>query len=264
MRNLIDLSIPLYDYMPVGNVWAWDVPFTHEVITNIEQHGFELWRIIMHSETGTRLMIPAMSDHSLPHLDELELSDLYERPTAVIDIPKDAREPITAEDIDQYVGCAGLRTGDAVLNRTGWGNGQRYEKIGDDYARQTPYFGQTGAERLVDVMRENKSNLLLSDITYFGCGDAYMVPEWSSKPAWERPPFPSEQAKRYMHEYSNEKMLADFGSAAALTRSGFVLLVAALVDCDKITQQQVSTTVLPLKMRGGVSSPCRVIAVEES
>lgn len=263
-KRIVDLSIPLYDYMPVGNVWAWDVPFTHENITTIEQHGFELWRIVMHSETGTRLMPPVMSDHTLPHIDELDLNTLVDRETLVVDIPKGPREPITAEDIKRYVEPADFRTGDALLIRTGWGDNQRYYELGDDYTRRTPHFGESGAEALIELMREKKSDLLLSDIAYYGCGDTYMMPEWSSKPFWERQPFPSDAAKRYMHAYTTEKMKADWGSARALTASGFVMLCAALVDCNKITQPRINVTVLPLKLRGGVASPARIIATENA
>lgn len=24
---VVDLTLPMYDFMPVGNVWAWDVPY---------------------------------------------------------------------------------------------------------------------------------------------------------------------------------------------------------------------------------------------
>ena len=66
MSKYIDCTMPFYDYMPVGNVWAWDVPFRTEPITTHEKNSYELWMITMHSETGTRLMIKAMQDPNAP------------------------------------------------------------------------------------------------------------------------------------------------------------------------------------------------------
>ena len=73
MSKYIDCTMPFYDYMPVGNVWAWDVPFRTEPITTHEKNSYELWMITMHSETGTRLMIKAMQDPNAPTVDRLPL-----------------------------------------------------------------------------------------------------------------------------------------------------------------------------------------------
>jgi kynurenine formamidase len=248
--------------MPVGNVWAWDVPFQTQRITTIERHGFELFMITMHSETGTRLMPPCLSDPTLPKIDELDLRSLVLRDTLVVDLPKGPGEEITAEDIEMAVVPAGLGEGEALLIRTGWGDGERYYELGDDYARQTPHFAQSGAERLVAFMKERKSDLLASDIAYYGWGGRYMLPEWASKPPWERPPFPSPEAIRYLHAYTLEKVRADWGSAAVFT-AGRIMLVAALVNCGALTRQRVKLIILPLKIRGGAAAPCRVVALEE-
>ena len=50
MSKYIDCTMPFYDYMPVGNVWAWDVPFRTEPITTHEKNSYELWMITMHSD----------------------------------------------------------------------------------------------------------------------------------------------------------------------------------------------------------------------
>lgn len=201
-KRIIDLSIPLYDFMPVGNVWAWDVPFQTQPITSIEKHGFDLFMITMHSETGTRLMPPAISDKTEPGVDTLDLNLLVDRETVVADCPKGADEEIVAADIDRIFSGYNVQQGDALLIRTGWGNGERYYKIGDDYARRTPHFAKDGADRLAELATERGINLVASDIAYYGWGGKHMLPEWSSKPFWERPAFPSEEARRYMHAYT--------------------------------------------------------------
>ena len=57
MSKYVDCTIPLYDFMPVGNVWAWDVPFHSEPITTHKNNSYELWMITMHSEAGTRILM---------------------------------------------------------------------------------------------------------------------------------------------------------------------------------------------------------------
>jgi len=68
--------------------------------------------------------------------------------------------------------------GDIVLIRTGWGNNQRYEQMGDDYAVRTPHFSEAGSLRLAEVMREKKSDTVAIDVAYVGsCGWKFMKRE---------------------------------------------------------------------------------------
>lgn len=87
MSKYIDCTMPFYDYMPVGNVWAWDVPFRTEPITTHEKNSYELWMITMHSETGTRLMIKAMQDPNAPTVDRLPLNEFLNRDAVILDVP---------------------------------------------------------------------------------------------------------------------------------------------------------------------------------
>src|SRR3712207_7608575 len=77
--RMIDLTLPLYDFMPVGNVWAWDVPFQARPITTAERNGYELTMVTMHSEAGTRLMIRAMTHEGAATVDQLPLESLVDR-----------------------------------------------------------------------------------------------------------------------------------------------------------------------------------------
>ena len=87
MSRYIDCTMPFYDFMPVGNVWAWDVPFQTRPITTHAQNSYELWMITMHSETGTRLMIKAMQDPNAPTVDRLPLEQFLNRDAVVLDTP---------------------------------------------------------------------------------------------------------------------------------------------------------------------------------
>ena len=86
MSKYVDCTIPLYDFMPVGNVWAWDVPFHSEPITTHKNNSYELWMITMHSEAGTRIMIKAMQDPNAPTVDRIPLEQLVNREAVVIDV----------------------------------------------------------------------------------------------------------------------------------------------------------------------------------
>ena len=101
MASYLNLTLPLYDFMPVGNVWAWDVPFQSRPITTVERNGFELSMITMHSETGTRLMIPRMQDPNAPTVDQVDLEDLVMRDLHVADLYAPANwEQLSAADLD--------------------------------------------------------------------------------------------------------------------------------------------------------------------
>ena len=260
--RVVDLTLPLYDFMPVGNVWAWDVPFQTEPITTWDQHGYELTMITMHSETGTRLMIQAMTHERAPRVDELPLEPFVMRPTVVVDAPCGIDGALEPADIDRAFAGADFRDGDAVLVRTGWGDDRRWVELGDDYARRTPYVTGAAAERLVEHLKARQSDLVGSDVAYWGRGDRYQRPEWADKPAWERHPFPSLAARRYLAQYTREKALADFASPAVLTAAN-ISFIGAMCNLGSVSQRRVHLIVLPMKMQGGRGASCRVVAVEQ-
>jgi len=262
MTRVIDCTLPLYDYMPVGNVWAWDVPFQSQPITNDVIHGYELMMITMHSEAGTRLMIKAMQDKSAPKVDELPLDQLVNQDAIVIDIPCEIGYAVQPEDIEKAFNGVDFQEGDAVIIRTGWGDDNRWEKIGDDYARKTPYISKNAAEKLVEIMKANKSDLVGTDCAYWGRGDKYQLPEWASKPAWERNPFPSIEAKRYLAQYTKDKAYADFQSPYVMNSNG-MMYIGAMCNLNQIEKKRFKMTVLPLKLKGARGSTCSVVVIED-
>jgi kynurenine formamidase len=259
--RVVDLTLPLYDFMPVGNVWAWDVPFQSRPITTWEQNGYELTMLTMHSEAGTRLMIRAMTHGEAPRIDQLPLEPFVLRPTAVLETPCGIGGVLEPADIDRAFQDADVREGDAVLLHTGWGDDRRWVELGDDYARRTPYVSKAAAERLVEHLRATQSDLVGADVAYWGRGDRYQGPEWADRPAWERAPFPSIQARRYLAGYTREKALADFESPAVLTAAN-VNFIGALCNLGGLSRRRVELIVLPLKVQGARGATCRVVAVE--
>lgn len=258
----INISLPLYDYMPVGNVWPWDVPFQSEHITTIERNGFELTMITMHSETGTRLMLPRMQDQSAPSVDEVDLGELVNRQLRIVDVAVGAEEEISSEAMRRVLtGLADFPRGAALLVRTGWGDERRWEKLGDDYARNTPHFSPGAAEEVCAFLIGNGSRLVLSDVAYYGRGEKYALPLWGRKEAWERHPFPSLPARRFLSQYSRQKSEEDWDSPPVFNRLG-VMYVGACCSCGEITDPAPTVTVLPMRLRGLAGAPCTVVVSE--
>lgn len=265
--KVINLTLPLYPYMPVGNAWAWDSPFQLTQLMTPQGHGASAYHMSFHSETGTRLMLAACYEEGAPKIHELDYRPLVNRPTVVIDIPKEATEPIFPEDIDDTLAKDDdVVEGDAVLIRTGWGNNERYRELGDEYSTTTPHFSVAGAERLVEVMVSKGLDLMLTDCAYIGgLGRGLQYPEWSSRAPWDRPPFPSQQARIYMRHYTGSRGAGgsgpDFPASVPLHEE--VSPVAALANCGSITKKRIRVTVLPIFLEGAAGAPCSVAAMEE-
>ncbi|MDQ0218071.1 hypothetical protein ELQ35_01395 [Peribacillus cavernae] len=262
MTKWIDLTLPLYDYMPVGNVWAWDVPFQTEPITKDSHNGYELTKITMFSETGTRLMIRAMQDPDAPKVHELPLDSLMMRDAVIVDLPVEADHEVTALDIDKGFERAEIKMNDAILLRTGWGDNESWVELGDDYARTAPHVSKGGAERLVEVMKDFHSDLVGTDMPYLGGGRKFQLPEWASKPSWERNPFPSVEARRYLANYTTEKAYEDFPSPNILN-SADVMYIGAMCNLGEISEKRIKLSVLPLKIQGARGATCRAVALQE-
>lgn len=266
--TVINLTLPLYPYMPVGNVWAWDAPFRRQATMTRELHGVEQYAMSFHSEAGTRLMIAACYDDTAPRIDQLDYTEYVNRPTVVIDIPKAPREQLTPEDFDRaIIGHPHFCNGDAVLIRTGWGRAGHFRELGDDYARTTPHFSVAGAERLVELMLERDSTFLLTDCAYVGnLGVEFMYPEWADREPWDRPPFPSDQARAYMRNYTLERGAGggapDWAASVVLHKD--LSIIPALTNVDLITQPRISVTALPLVLADAEGATCTVYAMEES
>ncbi len=263
MGRVVNITLPLYDHMPVGNVWAWDMPFEMEDITTYEQHGMRKHACRVDSEVGTRFVMKAIYDPKAPPVGKLDFARLVNRDCVVIDIPKGAREEINASDIQSKVeDDPDYRDGDVVLIRTGWGDGERFRKMGDAYAYDTPHFGDDGAERLGRVMEEKGTDLFVIDVAYIGnCGRKYMMDEWVKLPPWQRPPWPSEAARTYMRYYTREKVVADWTTSELLHRVAMAII--ACCNCGSISRKRVKLTALPLFIEQGVGAPITVVAVED-
>ena len=135
-------------------------------------------------------------------------------------------------------------------------------EAGGRYILESPHFSLGAAELLASKMVAKNSDLLLTDLAIIGWPNKHLIPEWCSlRP---RPgPWPSPEAKVYLHLYDPEKSKRDFAVEIVFARAG-IMTVKKLLHCGAIGQNRVKIIISPLNIVRGVSSTCRVIAVQEA
>jgi len=219
--------------------------------------------IILGLETGTCLMMPAQFSafRKTARLHDVPADKLVLRPGAVADLRKGPREGISPADVDRVIEGGDLGPGDALLIRTGWGDGAPRERGSDEYLLDTPYLTPEAARTLGKAMAERGSDLLLLDTALVGYPDKHLIPEWVTM--LPRPlPWPSEGARAYLQGYLEGEVNEDWAADYALAEAG-VTVVKRLVNCQAIQGPRVRLVLAPLHLVRGVGSTCRVVAVEE-
>lgn len=263
-REVVNLTMPLYPYMPLGSAWAFDVPFQTEPIRTYEDGGAQLDYFQFSTETGTHIVTAARHDPKGKLIGDLDFADLVDRRTALVDIPKTEREQISREDIERSVSeCQCLDGADSVLIRTGWGEVRRCDEMGDRFVLDAPSFSDAAATLLANILIRKSITMLVVDIPYLtGGGRSHMRTEWGSTASWLRPPWPSEQAKAYLRLYTPEKMDSDWGAARELYKIGTVVVGAC--NMNAIVGNRVLITALPFFVEGSPSAPVTIIAIPDS
>lgn len=259
---MINLTIPLYPNFPGGSVFPWESPFQTEDIATYDRNGARLFYIALASETGTRLMGPSLVKSTGASVAEASLPDLLNRDTSVLRISKGPGEAITCSDLDAALkNVSPLQAGDALLIATGWGDEKRWKKIGSDYATRSPYFTQQAAHRLLEIMQDAESNLLLTDCVYLDqpANSLHHRP-WLEAPAWMRPPFPSDQARSYLRCYTTEMVQMDW--PITIQMLSHVWAVVGLANCGSFTADRLRVSCLPMFIDEAGEAPCTIVAEE--
>ncbi|MBI2305235.1 MAG: cyclase family protein [Chloroflexi bacterium] len=261
--RIIDLTMPLYEGMGYGSVYPQERPFEVEWIFTYERDGHQRGVHMVSSEPGTRMILPSIHvlQKDSPKLDQLDLSKFVMRDTVILDIPKKAGEEITAAEMERAFSQADVRTGDAVLLRTGWGDDERYIKLGENYELNSPFFHHTTRKRLAELMKERQSDLFCYDM-------ANMNPYPDLKNTWcAQKPRPkswvSPEAKAFLakQKEGRVKQPGEVDGAAVLFGAG-ISAIGGLVNCGDISQKRFKLTALPLKVRGWGVGFCYAIATE--
>lgn len=257
--RVVNLTLPIAPYFPVGSTFPWESPYWTEDIATVERNVAHLSYISMGSGTGTRLRAPSFGRSGAPTTSQLALDVLVNRDAVVLAIPRGAGEAINADDVDAAIAASGAWRDRAVIVATGWGDDERWERLGEAYALDSPYFTPAAAQRLSAAMRERGANLLVTDCAHLDrIGGMYAREEWTSVPPWQRPPYPSVQAKTYLRHYTRDKVRADFAASLALTHDAAV--VVGLANCAALAGRAVRLTILPMFVQDVAETPCTVVA----
>ena len=256
--RLVDLTLTLdHDAMPDEAL-----PSAASFVLAPREHpdkGF-----LLGSETGTCLTLPAQfAEHrKTRRLHEIPPEALVLRPTVLVDVPAGPGEEIGAAVIERALAKADVRSGDAVLLRTGWGDRGLERQGGTAYLLGGPRLSVDAAQTLGTRLRALGSDLLLTDLALIARLDAHQIPEWQSLLPRPRP-YPSAESTVYLHLYTPEKARADYATARALAEAG-VMTVKRLVNCGGLAGPRLSIIVGPLHLVRGIGSTCRVIAMLEA
>jgi kynurenine formamidase len=218
--------------------------------------------ITVGTDSATALLLPSQfaAFRRTRRLHEVALPELVLRETAVVDVPCGARDELRPDALAAGLAAADFRDGDALLLRTGWGDGAPRATGHDAYLLQTPHLGLEGAVYLADAMRARQSDLLLLDTALVGYPGQHLVPEWTTlrpRPAC----WPSEAARAYLAGYLEREVLADWAVDFRLAEAG-IMTVKRLVNCGALQERRCRLIIAPLALVRGVGAPCRVVAVE--
>jgi kynurenine formamidase len=255
---IANLTMPISPYLPVGSILAWETPYQTEEIATLARNGAELFYISMGTGTGTRLLTPGYGAPGGAQVLDLPLSTLVDRPTLVLRIEKGAHQEITAAEVANALREYPGWTNEALMLNTGWGDGSRWESLGEQYTLHSPYLTVEAADLLVEQMSEHGTDLLLTDCAYLDQASRYARNEWAALAPWLRPPWPSPQAQAYVRHYGRDKVAADWPATLRVTREASV--VAGLVGTQILTSAWVRVTILPMFIEQVAEAPCTVVA----
>lgn len=234
--RLIDLTMSLYTGMPAEHGHRafkthpmWPEPFKMEETLAYEPDGMEFHVYTIFCEARTTLILSSFRKDfkSGSTLDTVNLNKLVLRDAVILDVPKGEDEIIEAEELEAAFNKAPCQKGDGLLVRTGWGNDEKYFKLGDAYRANSPHLNNASAEKLMGLMAKNESDLFLFDM----CDMAGV-----------------------------DKRTGIRGGFAMRAEQIFV---GGLVNCGEIKKERVKLVILSLKIKGAHMAPCSVVAIEE-
>jgi len=197
--------------------------FEVEKVTWTERTGFESFRFVMGSTSGTYLETSAHILEGAPVLDDLAPSDFI-RPAVVCHVPrKEARQLIHASELEAH--CPPVQEGDALLIECGWGAQWR----SPNYVLDGPGYHPDCLPWLL----EQPFSLLGVDV-----------------PCIQSPwPLPDGV------QYDGNMLLPVFQKG--------ILLLAPLVNLDRVQALRGELLAFPLRIEGVSGAPCRAFFRED-
>ncbi|MDP3878904.1 MAG: cyclase family protein [Dehalococcoidales bacterium] len=234
--KLIDLTMPLYEGMPAGyghmafkNNPLWPDAFKMAETRSFDTSGSEFHVFSIFCEPGTRFILPSfMKEYRYgPTIDTVDIERIVLRDAVVLDVPTGAETDIAAEKLEEAFNKAPVKKGDALLVRTGWGNDERYLKMGHEYREKGPHYSAAAADKLMELLAKNQSDMWLYDNCDMGGTDKKT------------------------------------GQFYGFTIRDGLIAIGGIVNAGAITKPRVKLIISPMKSAGCHMGPARVVAVEE-
>jgi kynurenine formamidase len=223
MSKIIDLSGPLFDgmwsYNVLSSLGATLPDFHAEQLARLQEQGFEAFGYALSSITGTYIENAGHMLAGVPALNSLDLTSFI-RPAVVCHLPrKDPDDVIHGGELS--ASCPAVQPGDALLIECGWG--RRWES--PEYVVHGPGFHRDCLPWLLD----QPFSLLGVDVPCI-------------ETARSRP----------------DGTEAAGNMLAPLFEKG-ILLLAPLVNLDRVSADRGELIALPLNIRGVSGAPCRAV-----
>jgi kynurenine formamidase len=223
MSIIVDLSGPLFNGM-----WTYnDLPtlakrlpeFEAERVTTVAEVGFESFRYVLSSTSGTYLETGAHMLDGVRQLSDLDVSEFI-KPAVVCHVPrKGTRELIRLAEL--RTNCPPVREGDALLIECGWASHWQ----SPDFVTGGPSFHHD----CLPWLMEQPMSLLGVDVPS-------IEPYWSTA----------------------EAGVTEGNMLIPLFQKG-ILLLGPLVNLDMVRTPRGELVALPLKVDGVSGAPCRAI-----
>ena len=139
IRKIVDLSHALTADTPV---YPGDPVPNFSVATTIENEGYNLFNVIMGSQTGSHVDAPYHFNNQGATVDKMDLKYFVGQGLIVDVTHKKGKEEITLEEIVKYE--KQIEESDIVLFRTNW-----YKKVGTNEFYDHPFLSKEGGEYLL-------------------------------------------------------------------------------------------------------------------
>ena len=223
MSQTIDLSGPLYNgtwsYNMLGTLGVQLPEFSVERLSTVAQNGFESFSFGMSSLSGSYIETASHMMEGAPMLSDLPVESFI-RPAVVCHVPRKGPEELI-HGAELAVACPPIQAGDALLIDCGWGNQWR----SSGYVTCCPAFH-------FDCLPW----LLTQQFSILGV-DTPCIENARSRPT------------------GNEQVGA---MLTPIFRRG-ILLLAPLINLDRITTSRGEIIALPLNISGASGAPCRAV-----
>lgn len=139
IKKIVDLSHPLTAKTPV---YPGDPVPSFSVATTIENEGYNLFNVILGSQTGSHVDAPYHFSNTGATVDKMDLKYFMGRALIIDMTHKKGKEQFTLEEVKRYE--KQIEKAELVLFKTNW-----YKKAGTDEFYEHPFLSKEAGEYLL-------------------------------------------------------------------------------------------------------------------